>query len=177
MKKTAALLLLLALPVTLPAQQTPASTQREAMKKLDYMIGQWKGTGWIEREGGRQTFAGTETVQGKLGGLALLVEGNFKGKVSGKDEEVTVHETLAVLSYDEKAKSYRFRTYLANGSYGDQELKLIEGGWQWGFQFPGGHLRFITKLNEKDQWFEIGEISRDGKTWQKFFEMTLQRVK
>ncbi len=25
-------------------------------------------------------------------------------------------------------------------------------------------------------WFEIGEVSRDGTGWNKFFEMTLKRV-
>lgn len=177
MKKIAALLLLLmALPVALQAQAV-TTTQREAMKKLDYMVGQWRGTGWIEQGGPRRAFAGTEIVQSKLGGLALLVEGNFKGKVAGQNVEVTVHETLAVISYDDKARLHRFRTYLANGATGDHEFKLMEGGWQWGIQYPGANIRFIMKLNEKGQWYEIGEISRDDKTWQKFFEMTLQRVK
>jgi hypothetical protein len=38
-------------------------------------------------------------------------------------------------------------------------------------------MRFTVRLNEKGQWFEVGEFSRDGKAWQKFFEMTLERVK
>jgi len=175
MKKEILLLLLWALPISLSAQM-PASIQREEMKKLDYMIGQWQGSGWIDREGGRQSFAGTETVQGKLGGIALLVEGNFKGKLAGAEEESTVHETLAVISYDEKAKVYRFRTYLATGSSGDHEIKMIEGGWEWGMQTSRGNVRFTMKLTEKGEWFEIGEFSQDATTWRKFFEMTLQRV-
>ncbi len=96
--------------------------------------------------GGRENFAGTETIQRKLNGLALLVEGKFKAKVAGKDEEMVIHETLAVLSYDEKRKIHRFRTYLANGITGDHEVKLIEGGWQWGFQFPAGAIRYVLRL-------------------------------
>jgi hypothetical protein len=168
-------LLLLTLPISLSAQM-PASIQREEMKKLDYMVGQWKGTGWIERGAGRQSFAGTETVQSKLGGIALLVEGNFKGKLPNSEQESTVHETLGVISYDEKAKLYRFRTYLAAGNTGDHELSLIEGGWQWGMQTPRGNVRYIFKLSEKGEWLEIGEFSQDGNIWQKFFEMTLRRV-
>jgi len=74
------------------------------MKKLDYMIGKWQGEGWMERDGQRHTFAGTENVQSKLSGIVMLVEGLFKGKATGSAEVVTVHETLGVLSYDEKAK-------------------------------------------------------------------------
>jgi hypothetical protein len=161
-------LLLLMLSLSVSAQTPPLITRLTEMKKLDYMIGEWKGTGWIEREGGQQTFAGTETVQSKLNGLALLIEGNFKNK-----DGVAVHETLAILSYEEKTKNYNFRTYLANGAVGDYELKLIAGGWQWSIQFPKGSIRFTFKLTDKNEWFEIGEISQDGKTWHKFFEMTL----
>lgn len=169
--KSTLLLLVLALPVW--AQTSPSvSTRTTEMKKLDYMVGEWKGTGWMERPGARETFAGTETIQSKLGGLALLVEGKFKDK-DGK----VVHETLAVISYDEKTKNYNFRTYLANGSVGDHELKLIEGGWQWGTSFPQGQIRFTFKLTDKGEWHEIGEFSQDGKSWRQFLQMDLQRVK
>jgi hypothetical protein len=174
MKKNVTVPLLLAFALPLLAQAPPA-TQREHMKKLDFMIGRWKGEGWIDRDGQRRTFAGTETVQGKLGGIALLVEGLFKGKVAGQDEEVTVHETLAVISYDEKANTYRFRTYLASGQSGDHELQLDENGWRWGMKYPQAELRYTFKLTGKGEWFEIGEFSPDGQSWRQFFEMTLRR--
>ncbi len=152
--------------------QEPAEAKRTEMKKLDGLIGQWSGSGWIMREKGKETFNGTETVQRKLDGLALLVEGNFKNK-----EGVIVHQTLAVLSPNTKTKNYDFRTYLANGMNGEQELKAIGGSWQWGFQVPNGIIRYDIKI-ENDMWIETGEMSRDdGKTWMKFFEMNLKRVK
>ena len=175
MKFLYALLLLVLLSLPVSAQMTsPAAlaTRRDEMKKLDYMVGQWKGTGWMERQGGRENFTGTETVQAKLGGLGLLIEGNFKNK-----EGVAVHETLAVLSYDEKVKNYNFRTYLANGAVGDHVLNLMEGGWQWGIQYPQGQVRFTFKLTAKGDWLEIGEFSPDGKNWRQFLELNLQKVK
>jgi len=155
--------------------QLPAETQRAEMKNLAYMIGKWQGTGWIERDGQRQTFAGSETLQSKLGGIVLLVEGSFTGKVVGGTEEVPVHETLGIISYDEQAKTYRFRSYLATGRSGEYELQLMADGWQWGFQFPQGRVRYTFTLSGKNDWFEIGEFSQDGQTWRKFFEMTLKR--
>ncbi len=35
-------------------------------------------------------------------------------------------------------------------------------------------MRYIITLNEKGQWFEIGEMERNNE-WFKFFEMTLDR--
>jgi hypothetical protein len=152
-------------------QTNAAEAKRAEMKNLDRLIGQWKGAGWIQQGATRETFEGTETVQRKIGGLALLVEGNFKNK-----EGVVTHDTLAVISPNTKTKNYDFQTYLANGMSGVQELKAVEGGWQWGFQFPGGEIRYIIKI-ENSVWSETGEMSRDeGKTWMKFFEMNLKKV-
>jgi len=152
--------------------QELTESKRAEMKKLDALVGQWSGSGWIMHEKGKEIFNGTETVQRKLEGLTLLVEGNFKNK-----EGVIVHETLAILSPNANTKNYDFRTYLANGMNGEQELKAVGGSWQWGFQIPNGMIRYDIKI-ENDVWMETGEISRDnGKTWIKFFEMNLKRVK
>ena len=149
-----------------------AESKRAEMKKLDALVGQWSGTGWIQREQGKENFAGTETVQRKIGGLALLVEGNFKDK-----DGAVVHETLAVLSPNSKTKNYDFRTYLASGISGEHEFKTTERGWQWGFTFPNGAIRYDIRI-ENETWIETGEMSRDGgKTWMKIFEMNLKKVK
>jgi hypothetical protein len=154
------------------AQEAPTGeAQRAEMKKLDSLAGQWKGSGWIQQGAKRETFTGTENVQRKIDGLALLVEGKFSN-AEGK----AIHETLAVLSFDPKAKNYRFRTYLASGMSGEHDFKLLADSYEWGFQFPGGTIRYIIKTNN-DVWLETGEFSKDGKTWMKFFEMKLEKVK
>jgi hypothetical protein len=157
---------------SISAQNEPSTELlRAEMSKLDKMVGQWKGSGWIQQGAKRETFSGTETVQRKIDGLALLVEGKFSNP-----EGKVIHETLAVLSFDPKAKSYDFRTYLANGMSGNHNFKLLADGYEWGFQFPAGNIRYIIKTNN-DVWFETGEFSKDGKTWMKIFEMKLDKVK
>jgi len=37
-------------------------------------------------------------------------------------------------------------------------------------------MRYTMVLNEKGDWFEIGEMSQDRQTWRKFFEMSLQKT-
>lgn len=153
------------------AQQKMVEAQRAEMKKLDAMIGQWKGSGWIEQGKGKETFTGTENIQRKLDGLAILVEGRFVDK-----QNVVIHETLAVLSYNLTAKDYDFNTFLINGRKGAYKLKAEPDGWIWGITFPGGEIRYHIKLTS-DTWHETGEMSMDeGKTWRQFFEMTLKKA-
>ena len=120
----------------LAAQEPRRSpVQLEAMKKLDFLVGEWKGEGWTEFiPGQRKTSPIAESVQTKLGGMVLLVEGIGKTKVPGKQEEVIVHNALGILSYDEKAKTYRMRSHIATGQTTDAEAKFTDGGFQWGFQ-------------------------------------------
>ena len=174
------LTLALALGHDLAGQEPrPSPTQLEEMKKLNFLVGEWKGEGWTEFiPGQRRSSPIAESVQPKLGGMVLLVEGLGKRKVPGKDEEVVVHNALGILSYDEKAKLYRMRSYLATGQSTDAEAKFTDGGFQWGFQAsPSLSFRYTVKLTDRGEWFEIGEMSQDGKTWRKFHEMTLQKVK
>jgi hypothetical protein len=160
-----------------PAQDA-AAVQREAMKRLDPWVGVWKGSGWIltGRDQPRQEFTITETVQSKLGGRALLVEGLGRGKDPKTGVEADMHHTLAVLSYDEIAKIYRFRTHEAMGRALDVEAKPMDGGLEWGFrdETRGATIRFTIRL-DGNRWHEVGEASMDGKTWHKFMDMTLER--
>jgi hypothetical protein len=154
------------------AQAPDTSAKKAKMAAFDQMIGNWRGTGWIQVAQSREEFSGTEIVQKKIDGLAVLVEGRFansQGKV--------VHETLAVLSSEDPAKNYRFATYLRNGMTGVHELKVVGDHFEWGFEIPKtGTVRYTIRI-EGDIWSEIGEFSRDGKTWVKTFEMKLDRVK
>lgn len=173
MKLTILLILITAFMAITASAQEPntAEAKKVEMKKLDKMVGQWKGSGWILQGPKRETFTGTENVQRKVDGLALLIEGRFtnpEGKV--------IHETLAAMSFDDKAKFYKMRTYLISGISGEYDFKIDGEGYEWGFQTPGGTIRYKIAITP-DTWTEGGEFSRDGTTWMKFFEMKLDRVK
>ena len=174
----ALLLLLSAAPGPGQDAKAPAA-QREAMKKLDFLEGQWKGESWTEFvPGRRQAAQGTETVRSKLGGLLLTIEGVHRRKTGAKEGGPVVHGAFAVVSYDAAAKRYRFQAYTDRGGYTEGEAKVADGSLEWGFRVPQfGEVRYTIKLNDKGQWFEVGEVSRDGKDWRQFFEMTLERVK
>ena len=145
---------------------------------MDPWVGEWKGTGWSSTKGDeRREFTIVEKVQRKLGGSVLLIEGRGTRKADN-GETVVTHEAFAVVSYDDKAKRYRWRAHDIRGQMLDIEPKLTDSSIEWGFKTEEGgvNIRFTAKLEEK-RWHEIGEVSKDGKTWHKFLEMTLEREK
>ena len=173
MKLTILLILITAFMAITASAQEPntAEAKKVEMKKLDKMIGQWKGSGWIQQGPKRETFTGTENVQRKIDGLALLIEGKF-----ASPEGKVIHETLAAIAFDDKAKIYKMRAYLLNGNNGEYDLSIAGDVFEWGFQTPGGTVRYKIAITP-ESWTEGGEFSRDGTTWMKFFEMKLDRVK
>jgi len=153
--------------------------QQEAMKKLQFLVGRWQGESWMEfAPGQRRTSRGTETVQSHLGGLLLTIEGIHRRPSENGREGAVVHNAFAVVTYDDKAKRYRFQAYTGAGQHTDAEAKVGDGRLEWGLRIPGfGDVRYTITLNDKGQWSEIGEVSKDGKEWRQFFAMTLDRVK
>lgn len=152
--------------------------QREAMARLDDWVGEWQGTGWaMGRAGRRQQTAIRETVESKLGGLAILVQGLGTTPHPETGEETVTHDALGVVTYDPHGDRYLFRYYSAEGRSGETELVPVEGGWRWGFTAPGGgpEVRFTIELGATT-WRERGEVSMDGgESWFPMLEMSLQK--
>src|SRR5687768_13637908 len=144
MKKFLCIALLCISPVAALAQ-TPASGQRAEMKKLDWLVGHWKGTGWMQvGPQGRKEFTQTETIQGKLDGLVLIIEGQGKSKVDGS----TVHTALAFVSYDAASKTFRWRAFTAEGRQTDTVAMVGDNTLEWGLEIPHrGQMRYTIKLN------------------------------
>jgi hypothetical protein len=171
---------LLACVAAVPAfAQTPdfgRDEQLAEMKKLDWMIGEWKGSGTSTMPGRAGTSDVYEKIERRLDGLALLVEGVGRKTEAGK--ETKVHHALAMLRWAPDCKCYRFPSHTMHGSFVDAEMRIMEDKRVvWGFKTPGGEMRYTIRHTDKGQWNEIGEMSRDGKNWIKHFDMTLDRVK
>jgi len=102
--------------------------KREAMKRLDFLVGKWSGGALVIRGPGEAIeLRQSEEVQYKLDDLVLLVEGagrNAEGQI--------VFQALAIIAYDDTTSTYRFRAY-NDGHYLDTELivrplKALRGG-------------------------------------------------
>lgn len=155
--------------------------QKSALKKLDFLTGTWRGNGWVMTGANkRDAFTIEETAQFKLDGLIWQVEGLGKAKDAATNEEKTVHNALGLISYDPVQKIYQWKTYTFQGYGIETTAEIGDKRFVWKMQNPqvGGTVRFTITLTETGNWLEIGEMTPDeGKTWFKFFEMQLQKIK
>lgn len=178
-KKTAVLLLLLVAFSFLPAGRVKAQNYPPEMDKLSFLVGDWAGDGWIEMgEGMPQTFKMKLSVKYRAGGGMLTIEGLGTEGFPGRPERFIIHQVFLVVGFDWKEKIYRLRSFLFLEGLVDAIPTVGQNVFSWGYQegFMRRHVRYTIRLDEKKRWFEIGELSSDnGKSWRKFFEMTLSR--
>ncbi len=176
-RRTAALAIVALLaPSALAYGQAPpdGAAHRAAIEKLAFMVGRWTGEAWMERGPNRVQTRMVETVERKLGGVVLQVEGVGTLASADADSSRTVHHAFAVVSFAPQSGTYTLRSYIATGQYGDFELTLVPGGVRWQREVPGGRIR-NTALISGDTWHEVGEFSRDGVQWRQIMEMRLRR--
>jgi hypothetical protein len=149
----------------------------DEMKKLDFLVGTWKGEASLQMgPGKRETVLQTETVTSKAGGKVLLVEGLGRRKMENGSAGDVVHDAIALISWDKARNTYRFNAHVAQQDSVDTTIDLTAPNTLvWGFDTPQGKVRYTITLTAKGQWHEVGEFSRDAKDWMKFFEMTLSR--
>ena len=146
----------------------------DAIQKISFLTGTWKGAGWIQMGPQKSTFNQTENISAKMNGTIIQIDGQ------GKDQQkpdVIIHQAFAIISYDNENSKYLMKAFRGDGEQVDAEAKLIDDhSFQWSFSSAmTGQIKYtITVLNNK--WTEIGEMSRDGgKDWSKYFEMILDK--
>lgn len=152
----------------------------DEMKKLDFLVGEWKGEAWYQMgpNAKREYALQHEKVTPRAGGNVLLVEGIGRTKKEDGTAGEIVHDALAFLRWDDVAKKYRFSTAVAGRGTAEPAFEVTGPNKAvWTMELPQGTMRYTITLNEKGEWFEVGEYSRDGAKWSKFLEMTLVKVK
>lgn len=182
MRKTACLLrpllafvalLILATPLQAqPGRPDPAkllAAQREAMAKLAFMDGNWRGAAKIINPGGTHEMVQTERVGTLLDGAVRLIEGR------GYEADGTLSfNAFAVVSWDVARSAYSMRSH-AQGNAGDFTLNLTADGFTW--EIPAGPMVIRYQAVIKDGvWTETGDRVMPGKEPVRFVEMRLERV-
>lgn len=148
------------------APDARAAAQREAMKALAFMDGEWRGPARF----GEHPMTQTERVGPLLDGAVKLVEGRGYD-AAGK----TVFNVFAVISYDPVKRTYSMRSY-AEGYAGDFPLTVRKDGWSWSQPMgPGATLNYTASFTP-DGWREVGERVAGDAQPVRMFEMTLKRV-
>jgi hypothetical protein len=147
------------------------AAQKEAMKALAFLDGEWRGEArTVLQDGKWHTFTQTERVGPMLDGTVKVIEGRgyeADGKVS--------FNAFAVISYDPDRKTYAMRSYTA-GRQGDYTITPTATGFTW--DIPAGpNMTIHYEATVKDgSWTEIGtRIPKDDHPV-KFIEFTVNRL-
>jgi hypothetical protein len=162
-------------PTAASAQAQPDSAalivaQREAMTRLAYMDGVWRGPAWtILPSGVRHDVTQTERIGPFLDGTVKVLEGR------GYNADGTVgFNAFGVVSYQPGQQTYTLRSY-ALGYAGDFPLTVTPDGYVW--QIPAGPMTIrYTATIRNGTWREVGDRVAPGKDPVRFFEMNLKRV-
>lgn len=150
---------------------TPSPEHIEAMKKVSFIEGAWKGSGWMQMGPTRHEFLQSEQVSLKVNGVLLQIDGLG---IDAKDNKTVIHNAFGIITYDPAQDTYSMQAYRGDGARIDAYLKpLSDQSFEWGFRHPmAGDMRYIITV-KNNEWIETGEMSRDGKQWFKFLEMKL----
>jgi hypothetical protein len=126
---------LLAFLVAAAVQQPPrapdVNAQRQAMKKLAFLVRHWAGEGRMLRASGDWIeFTQTEHVEYKLDGLLLVIEGVGRAKSDGR----LLLQAYGIASYDDATGRYHMRAF-NDGRWLETATDLADNGkgLTWGF--------------------------------------------
>jgi hypothetical protein len=171
-------LLNVAIAATLSLAATPLAAQtadsatlqaeRDALAKLAWMDGNWRGEAVTGSGATAHHVTQTERIGPLLGGTIKLLE----GKGFGSDGNVGFN-AFGVVSYDPASTRYTLHSY-AQGHAGDFALTPTTNGYVWEIPLGPMTIRYTATLKD-GVWNEVGDRVVAGQPPQRFFEMNLTR--
>jgi hypothetical protein len=169
---------LLAFLVAAAVQQAPrapdVNAQRQAMKKLCFLVGQWAGEGRMLRASGEWIeFNQTERAEYKLDGLLLVIEGVGRAKSDGRP----LLQAYGVASYDDETGKYHMRAF-NDGRWLETDTVLADNGRElaWGFTVGDIRTKSTLRLTDAGEWTESHQITMGTQPPREFMELTVKRV-
>jgi hypothetical protein len=159
------------------AQAAMGTTQRDALTKLAWLEGEWRGPAWqIMGPGQRHTADQWEKIYRAAGGTVLVIQGIGKAN-AGAEAGRVMHDALGVLYWDGQRNQYTLRSFVASGQMLEVKVDVGDKRLTWGYEHPqAGLMRYTISLTPAGDWLEVGETSRDrGATWSQIMEMTLKK--
>jgi hypothetical protein len=151
----------------------------KSLEKLSFMVGEWKGTGWILGEDRtRKSFSQSEYIKSKANNQALMIDGlGYEIDSAGHVTDRIIHKAFGIISFNSEKESITMISFSELKGRMESEFVFIEEKKiYWSFkEANGATIRFTEDFSVPDRWKEIGEISMNGKDWYRFFEMNLNR--
>ena len=163
------MIVLVPLMVQLP-RVPDLEAQREAIKKLDFIVGKWAGEARLLRGPIESVeLLQTEEAQYKLDGLIMVIEGIGRAKSTNQP----LLQAFGIISYDDESGTYRLRAF-NDGRFLETQMRLLEEGkgMTWGFDMGEVRTNSVLRINEHGEWTEFAEISIGSQPPKKLFELT-----
>lgn len=153
-------------------ENSTVPAQKEAMKKLEFLVGEWAGPATVNRGPGQSLqITQHETVQVKLDGLALLVEGRGE-----RADGAVAFRALAIISYEPAASQYRIRAY-NDGRFLDAELTVRSKGFEWGYTAGPLTVKNVMTVTAAGQWQETTDSTYGQNPASRAVDMMLAKLK
>ncbi|MEO8374870.1 MAG: DUF1579 domain-containing protein [Sphingomonas bacterium] len=151
------------------ADPATLGAQRDAIAKLAWMDGTWRGPATAMTPDGEHKVTQTERIGTMLGGTIRVMEGK------GFNPDGTIgFNAFGILSYNPATKNYALHSY-AQGYAGDFKLTPTADGYVW--EIPAGPMTIrYTATFTGTTWHEVGDRMVPGQPSQRFFDMMLTRV-
>ena len=146
--------------------------QREAMKKLDFLVGRWMGEARMSRVGEILELVQTEEAAYKLDGLILVIEGVGRARST----EDLVLQAFRIISYNDETQTYHMRAF-NDGRFLETDVKLLEEarGMTWGFVLGEIKTKSVMRIAENGDWTEVHEIVIGADPARKLMEVIVRR--
>lgn len=149
--------------------------QREAMKKLGFLVGKWAGEACLLRGPNESVeLFQTEEAGYKLDGLIVVIEG--VGRTKSGDQALL--QAFGIISYEDETRTYRLRAF-NDGRFLETQMKLLEEGkgMTWGFALGEVKTNSVMRINERGEWTELAEISIGSQSPKKLLELIVRPQK
>lgn len=153
-----------------PDPQVVLAAQRQALTRLAFMDGVWRGPAWtLLPSGEKHTVTQTERIGPFLDGTVKVIE----GRGYDVDGKVTFN-AFGTISFSPDGERFTMHSY-AFGNVGDFNLTPSVDGFVW--EIPAGPVTIrYTAVVKDGTWKEVGDRITPGKDPVRFFEMNLKRV-
>lgn len=186
------------------AQSRPVSASaQELMRRLDWMVGEWEGSGWVESaESGPKEFLYSLNVRSVDDGRLLIADGvgypGINGLLPYAEHLLISGPPYAVLpgppgtyTWQELSSSMHLRVNEAQGTerglqvgypFSRQECDRIVADVARRTNCRGGEMKWSRvniSLNDDGEWVqtrEWQEVQGDDRSWHTYFKVVLRKA-
>ena len=149
--------------------KTKALIPNPALERFSILIGNWKTVG-THPGIPNTTLHGHTSFAWHEGGAFIIIHSEI--------DEPGVPSGVAIIGSDDTTGEYSMLYFDERGVSRKCEVSFVDNIWKWWRNAPGFSQRYThTIVDDGRTIIGKGELSKDGKTWEKDLDLTYTRIK